>query len=133
MVCGGFDHFQTHEQLSLARTGAHGWNIWPGRDWLAIRYERGYNCISSPEIAVRTTPAPKLGGYKEALPHSGDVGMWMCFAAYADVGYFRDADQAYYHIRAMRVCKVGSGFPTSTYQDGNYWVDLTSQLARTEG
>lgn len=98
MVYGGFVEFQTQQQLPPARAGAQAWSIWPGRDWLAIRCERGYNCISSPEVTVRTTLARKLGGYKEELPHSGDLEMWMRLAAHADVGYLKGADQAYYRI-----------------------------------
>lgn len=98
MVYGGFLPFRTDRPLPAARTGAYGWTIWPGQDWLAIRCERGYNSISSPEVTVRTALVRKLGGYREELPHSGDLEMWMRFAAYADVGYLRRVDQAYYRI-----------------------------------
>ena len=84
--------------LPEARSGPVKWEIWPGQEWLALRCRAGHNCISSPEVVARTTLYRELGGYREDLPHSGDLEVWMRFAAHSDVAYIAGADQAYYRV-----------------------------------
>jgi glycosyltransferase involved in cell wall biosynthesis len=55
------------------------------------------NYISSPTVLVRTDLQQALGGYRAELPFSGDMEMWLRFAAHAAIGVL-DADQAYYRI-----------------------------------
>ena len=47
---------------------------------------------------MRNTIQREIGGYNPALPHSGDVEMWLRAAAAADVGRVNGAAQAYYRI-----------------------------------
>src|SRR4051812_19970195 len=53
------------------------------------------NSIPTPTAVVRTSLQKRLGGYNMKLPHSGDMEMWMRFAAAAPIGVSR-AVQAYY-------------------------------------
>lgn len=74
------------------------WTVWAGRDWLARRCRTGRNCIFCPEVVMRRSVQEAIGGYDPALPHSGDLEMWLRAAAVADVGRVNGADQAYYRI-----------------------------------
>lgn len=79
-----------------ARTEPTYWTIWSGWDWLAARFKRGRNCIFSPEVVMRTRVQREIGGYNPALPHAGDLEMWLRAASVADVAYVGGADQAFY-------------------------------------
>lgn len=96
-------HFQHPGPPPPARTTTRGSSVWPGRWWLERRFREGHGCITSPEVVVRTDLQRKIGGYDPRLPHSGDIEMWMRFAAHADVGYVRGADQAYYRLHGRNM------------------------------
>ncbi len=53
------------------------------------------NPVSTPTAVVRTRLQQEIGGYEPTLPHSGDMQMWLRFAARAPVGIIRDV-QAFY-------------------------------------
>lgn len=91
-------HFQHGSTLPVARTTVSGWSIWRGRWWLERRFRDAHNCITSPEVMVRTDLQKRVGGYDLRLPHAGDIEMWLRLAAHGDVGYIRGADQAYYRV-----------------------------------
>ena len=80
-----------------------GTTVWTGARWIGRRCRTGYNCISSPEVVVRTSVHHAVGGYDPALPHSGDLEMWLRIAAVSDIAYVRGAPQAIYrkHPRSM--------------------------------
>jgi glycosyltransferase involved in cell wall biosynthesis len=90
--------FSREDGLPKARVGPVTWEIWPGQAWLALRCRAGHNCISSPEVVARRRLYQELGGYREDLPHAGDLELWMRFAAHSDVAYIAGADQAYYRV-----------------------------------
>jgi glycosyltransferase involved in cell wall biosynthesis len=98
--------FQTDLPLPAARTNGTGWSVWPGMWWLERRFKAAHGCITSPEVVVRTDLQRKLGGYDPRLPHSGDIEMWMRFAAHADVGYLRGVDQAYYRVHSASMSQT---------------------------
>jgi len=102
-------HFTHGEPLPPARTRGRGWTVWSGRDWLDRRFRAGNGCITSPEVVVRTKLQRQVGGYDPALPHTGDIEMWMRFAAHADVGYLRGVDQAYYRVHRESMSKAVFG------------------------
>ncbi|WP_158553293.1 MULTISPECIES: glycosyltransferase family 2 protein [Mesorhizobium] len=83
---------------SPARTNMTGSTIWSGRKWMQIMCRSGRNFLVSPEGIVRASIQRRIGGYDPALPHSGDMEMWLRIAAISDIGYVRGADQAYYRI-----------------------------------
>jgi hypothetical protein len=60
-----------------------------------IEASRGGNIVPTATAVVRTELQKLVGGYRPELPHSGDMEMWMRFAAHANVGYI-DAFQAVY-------------------------------------
>jgi glycosyltransferase involved in cell wall biosynthesis len=74
--------------------------VWPGADWIRIRCRSTYNCISSPEVVVRSAVQRAVGGYDPACQHSSDLNMWLRIAAVADIAYVRGVPQAVYRIHA---------------------------------
>jgi glycosyltransferase involved in cell wall biosynthesis len=115
--------FQEGRPLPNARTEGTGWTVWEGDWWLRRRFAAGQGCITSPEVMVRTTLQQKVGGYDPALPHAGDIEMWMRLAAHADVGYLRGVDQAYYRVHGANM---------STTQFGGSMDDLRQRLSAYE-
>lgn len=95
--------------LPPARTRGRGAAVYPGMWWLERRFREGTGCITSPEVMVRTSLQREVGGYDPALPHAGDIEMWMRLAAHADVGYVRGADQAYYRVHGENMSTVDFG------------------------
>ncbi len=86
-----------------ARTVPTGTTVWSGQEWLRIVCGLGHSVVSSPEVVVRTSLQQQIGGYRPELPHTGDLEMWMRFAAHADVAYIRGVDQAYYRIHSAQM------------------------------
>jgi glycosyltransferase involved in cell wall biosynthesis len=95
--------FRHSASLPTARTKVRGWSVWPGQWWLERRFRDARNCITSPEVVVRTSLQRRVGGYDARLPHSGDMEMWMRLAANGDVGYLRGVDQAYYRVHGQNM------------------------------
>ena len=56
-----------------------------GSEFLRRCFMHG-NAVETPTAVVRTELQQHLGGYRADLPHSGDMEMWMRFAANAPVG-----------------------------------------------
>jgi len=102
-------HFQHPGPPPPARTTGRGHSVWPGHWWLRRRFAEAHGCITSPEVVVRTKLQQQIGGYDPALPHTGDIEMWMRFAAHADVGYLRGVDQAYYRRHDLNMHKTDFG------------------------
>ncbi len=74
--------------------------VWSGAEWVRIRCRSTYNCISSPEVVVRTSVQRAVGGYDPACHHSSDLNMWLRIAAVADVAYVRGVPQAVYRVHS---------------------------------
>jgi hypothetical protein len=79
-------------------TKVKGWTVWTGAEWLARRCRDGDNCIINPEVVMRTSVQHTIGGYDPALPHSGDLEMWLRAAAHADIGRVNGAIQGFYRV-----------------------------------
>jgi glycosyltransferase involved in cell wall biosynthesis len=60
------------------------------------------NVVPTPTAVVRTELQQKLGGYRADLPHTGDMEMWMRFAANGAVGVTRSI-QAYYRLHSANM------------------------------
>ncbi len=84
-----------------APTGIRDWTVWEGEEWIERRCQKGENCIMNPEVVMRTSVQHAIGGYDPALPHSGDLEMWMRAAAVADVGRVNGPGQGYYRVHEM--------------------------------
>lgn len=98
-------HFQHGLPLPAPRTEIRGWTIWDGQWWLERQFQAAHSCITTPEVVVRTSVQRQVGGYDLRLPHSGDIELWMRFAAHADVGYLRGVDQAFYRVHQHNMTK----------------------------
>jgi hypothetical protein len=60
------------------------------------------NVVPTPTAVVRTKLQLELGGYRHDLPHSGDMEMWLRFAAHGAVGVV-DAVQGFYRVHATNM------------------------------
>jgi glycosyltransferase involved in cell wall biosynthesis len=96
-------HIREGEPLPEPRTEVQGWSIWPGQWWIERRFRSSVNCITSPEVVVRTALQKKVGGYDPRLPHTADLEIWMRLAAHADVGYVQGVDQAFYRVHGQNM------------------------------
>src|SRR5690349_19117269 len=86
------------EEPPAVRTDVRSWTVWGGLEWIELRCRKGENCIHCPEVVMRTSVQHAIGGYDPALPHSGDLEMWLRAAAVADVGRVNGPGQAYYRV-----------------------------------
>lgn len=73
---------------------------WAGTDWIRLRCQTGFNCISSPEVVVRTSVQTTAGHYDPACTHSSDLNMWLRIAAISDVAHLRGVAQAIYRVHS---------------------------------
>ena len=99
-------HFRHGVPLPKASTRISGYSVWSGHWWLKRRFREANGCITTPEVVVRTSVQHQAGGYDPRLPHTGDIEMWMRLSTYADVGYVRGADQAYYRVHDQNMSKA---------------------------
>ncbi len=98
-VYGRPRHFTGNEPPPVRR-GRPRWAVWPGAEWFALRCSVGVNCISQPEVVIRSSALREVGGYNPKLPHTSDVEMWLRLAAISDVGRINGVDQGYYRVHA---------------------------------
>ncbi|HEV7771233.1 MAG TPA: glycosyltransferase family A protein [Solirubrobacterales bacterium] len=96
MVYGHAPYFESGRPLPRVTERWRGTTVWPGREWIRQRCRAGHNCISSPEVVVRTSVQRRVGGYNPTCHHAGDLNMWLRVAAVSDVGYVSGAAQALY-------------------------------------
>lgn len=94
--------------LPTARTKVRGWSVWPGQSWIEHRFRQAENPINSPEIIVRTSLQKRVGGYDPQLPNAADMEIYMRLATYADVGFIRGVDQAFYRVHGHNMSKAVS-------------------------
>jgi Glycosyl transferase family 2 len=106
MTYGRSIYFQSNDDLPRARSGTPQPVVWDGSDWIARRCKTATNCISSPEVMMRTSVQKQVGGYRLDLPHSGDLEMWLRVAAHAQVAYLAKVDQAYYRVHAHSMMRT---------------------------
>ena len=52
-----------------------------------IEFSGAHNLVATCSAVVRTELQKRLGGYRNELPHTGDMEMWLRFAAHAAVGF----------------------------------------------
>jgi GT2 family glycosyltransferase len=84
-------------------------DIWPGARWIRTRSRSSHNCISSPEVVVRTSVQRAVGGYDASCHHCSDLNMWLRIAAVSDVAFIRGVPQAFYRIHADSMLRSDSG------------------------
>jgi hypothetical protein len=78
--------------------------ILSGPDFFRFSCEEAGNPVPTPTAVVRTSVQQLVGGYRPELPHSGDMEMWLRFAARGAIGVI-DCVQAYqrFHPTNMSV------------------------------
>jgi glycosyltransferase involved in cell wall biosynthesis len=76
--------------------------ILPGREFIENTCATASNPVATPTVVVRTSLQHALGGYRDDLPHTADMELWLRFASRADVGIV-DADQAYKRMHAANM------------------------------
>jgi hypothetical protein len=62
------------------------------------------NGVPTPTAVVRTALQKQIGGYDPKLPHSGDMQMWLKFAAHSRIGVI-GATQAYYRVHSRNMSR----------------------------
>ncbi|MGY3567071.1 glycosyltransferase family 2 protein [Sinomonas sp. RB5] len=82
------------------------WSVWPGRRWISAQFSRGLSNIYSPEAVVRTEVHHQVGYYRNSLPHSGDLEMWLRIADVSDVGRVNGPDQAYRRLHSASMMET---------------------------
>jgi glycosyltransferase involved in cell wall biosynthesis len=102
-VYGHARYFVNGGPLPTPRTRVRGWSVWPGPRWIEHRFHQAENPITSPELVVRTSLQKRVGGYDSQMSNASDMEMYMRLAAYADVGFLRGADQAFYRVHGQNM------------------------------
>ena len=78
------------------------WRIRPGIEYISDVCSTTRNAVATPTAIVRTTVQKQIGGYRAELWHSGDMEMWLRFAAYGAVAD-TNATQAYYRVHGQNM------------------------------
>lgn len=73
-----------------------------GLDFWEQSCRTAQNLVATPTAVVRTSVQRAAGGYRETLPHSGDLEMWLRIAARADVAAI-DAPQAFKRMHGQNM------------------------------
>jgi hypothetical protein len=85
LIHGGWVDYHLMASLSPLDDEDGTWHLSSGAAFLTQICATGQNPICTPTAIVRTTLQKGLGGYRAELPHSGDLEMWMRFAAHSAV------------------------------------------------
>jgi len=95
----------------LPRPGGRwrGTDVWSGSDWIRRRCRTGHNCISSPEVVVRTSVHRAAGDYDARCFHTSDMNMWLRIAAISDIAYVRGTPQAIYRVHPGSMLRSRKG------------------------
>lgn len=99
-----------HEGRPLPRPSLRwcGTRVYDGRDWIRRRCRSAHNCISSPEVVVRTSVQQAVGDY-EPLYHTADLNMWLRIGAVSDIAYLGGAAQAIYRVSSAGMLRSDPG------------------------
>lgn len=69
-----------------------------------IKTMNGRNIVPTPTAIVRTSAQKRVGGYRNELPHAGDMAMWLRLAAEGPVGFI-SAPQGVYRIHSTNMSR----------------------------
>ncbi len=108
LVYGWAKYAPTDQPLPAADGRWRATKVWRGEDWIQLRCRSGFNCISSPEVVVRTSTQRAVGLYDPACVHASDLNMWLRIAAVSDVAHIRGVPQAIYRIHADSMLRSDS-------------------------
>ncbi|SIO61550.1 Glycosyl transferase family 2 [Singulisphaera sp. GP187] len=85
-----------------ASAESSGLEIVPGSEFLEKCCTAADNPVCTPTAVVRTRLQKELGGYRQELPHAGDMEMWMRFAAHSPIGILSSL-QAFYRLHSANM------------------------------
>jgi len=94
--------------VTPARTGGPGVRVWEGPDWISAQCHRGTSCIYSPEVCVRAAVHRAAGDYNPALPHTGDLEMWLRIASLGAIARV-NSTQAYKRVHDLGMIQTTYG------------------------
>lgn len=94
LVYGYPRHFYGEPPASINTGPVRSWTIWSGPDWVLERCRTGYNCITTPEVLLRTEVLRRVGGIDTRMSVAEDLQWWLRIAANCDVGRISGPDQA---------------------------------------
>ncbi len=103
----GHTVFFSAEPRPPARTGPGSRRVRGGVDWITRRCRAGTNCISSPEVMMRSSLLAEIGYFDHDLPMTADLELWLRIAAHADIGYVAGTDQAFYRRHTGSMYRSG--------------------------
>ncbi|HEY4094689.1 MAG TPA: glycosyltransferase family A protein [Baekduia sp.] len=106
MVYGRAPYFREDSPFPDTGGAWTGTDVWAGRDWVDLRCRVGHNCISSPEVVVRTAVQQAIGGYDERCTHASDLNMWLRVGAISDIAYVRGVPQAVYRVHGSSMLRA---------------------------
>ena len=86
---------------------------WARQDLIREICNVGVNLVNTPTAIVRTATQKRIGGYRESLPHSGDMEMWLRLASLGAVARI-EAIQAIYRFHSHNMSKF---YYAQTYAD----------------
>lgn len=87
------------------------------RGWEFIELSGAGNIVSTPTAIVRTELQKRVGGYRVELPHTGDMEMWLRFAAHASVGVLENYQAVYRrHSSNMSLAYMTQGWLPDLHQ-----------------
>lgn len=109
MVYGRAPYAYVNQPLPDAGGRWRSTQIWRGERWIKLRCRSGYNCISSPEVVVRSSIQQQAGDYDPACYHTSDLNMWMRVAAISDIAFIRGVPQAIYRINPQGMLRSDPG------------------------
>ena len=89
---------ETPTKSIIEATNGSDKRILEGREF--IESSGADNLVATCSAVVRTALQKRLGGYREELPHTGDMEMWLRFAARASVGFISAYQGVYRQHRA---------------------------------
>lgn len=95
-----------------------------GDELIALTGAEG-NQVTTCSAVVRTELQKRLGGYREELPHAGDMEMWLRFAAHASVGFIFASQGVYRrHSSSMSAAYYSVTGGGTSYRKNGRLADL---------
>jgi glycosyltransferase involved in cell wall biosynthesis len=78
------------------------WQVYEGHRFVEMTARAWNNIVPTPTAVGRTEVQKRIGGYNPRLTHTGDMDMWLRFAACGSVAAL-DAEQAYYRLHGTNM------------------------------
>jgi glycosyltransferase involved in cell wall biosynthesis len=80
-----------------SRAGRGHWHIQSGNGFIKYACKHAFNPVAGPTAVVRTSVQKKVGYYRQSLPHTDDLEMWLRLALHGSVASTQDV-QAYARV-----------------------------------